>query len=196
MSRNVLRPIDSSLGSGWATLYPLLMLLMACDFEYVFAQTMISFDEKYPCVTLTTSSPYLSCAENNDKLIIGLRQALLSSPWLRYPVSLVQCRFSFANLQYFWLTAHSFLSNLPDKKDPLLSQSNSKKSVLSEERWFRDERSNENEWMDEKLTYQRRRSITCWCRRRDARSVWWRNGFLAARVRQSPLTRSMSCASF
>lgn len=84
---------------------------------------------------------------NHVKLGIWLQQISCYQrlPWLRYPVSLVQCRFSFANLQYFWLNARTNFSSLPDKKDPLLSQSNSKRTFLSEERWIWDEWSNENE---------------------------------------------------
>lgn len=44
----------------------------------------------------------------------------LDSPWLPHLISLVQCKFSFANLQYFWLDARTCSSSLPDKKDPFV----------------------------------------------------------------------------
>lgn len=68
MSMSVRHPIDSSRDSGWGKSCPSLTSPAAYDCECVVAQTMISSDEKYPCVNPTTSSPCLSCAEKSKGL--------------------------------------------------------------------------------------------------------------------------------
>lgn len=118
----------------------------AYDFEYVVAQTMISSVEKYLCATLTTSFPYLSYAAIKQLRLFSHRvtRLELSSPWLLRRASPVQCKFSFANLQYFWLSARTCSSGLPGKKDPFVMEFR-EIGFVTESRWDLDEWS--NKWM-------------------------------------------------
>lgn len=101
MSMNAQRLTDSLLDNGLSNLsFQLSMLPMAYGFECFVAQSMISFDEKYPCVTLTTFFPCLFCAGMTSKIIDHNAKPFTTQPYLDFVIQFLLYNVNFLSQIY------------------------------------------------------------------------------------------------